>query len=490
MPQRSSKSSKTSKVGETKLAKAVVKKTSSRSGSSKKLTKGVAVTKKTSVVKPTKKRSRAEDLILLQTLRGMRDLLPGEQAYWEQVRHVVSREAREYGFSRLDLPVAEYANLFVRGIGEDTEIVRDQLYSFDSPSGERVVLRPDLTLGVARSYIQHGMNVLSRPVKLFSIGPVFRHERPKEGCYRELWQSNFEIIGEEDAVLDAQVIQLADSIVNRLGIRHLQFQINSVGSYQSQKAYRTLLGSYLQSKRHKLPQEFRDLIDTNPFAILDSSEDKCMQVAASAPQAIDHLDPESRAHFKEVLEYLDELGISYVINPHLVRGLGYYTRTVFEIWSTQDGGSTYAIGGGGRYDELIGRLGCEPTPAIGFALGLDRLVLEMKRVKARVYSEPKPRVFLAQIGVLAKRKSLKMFSDLERNGVLVAESFGRGNLKTQMRMAERRGVDVTLVLGQKEALDGTVIVKDMVSGSQETVLAEKAVNVVKKILKNTVGVKK
>jgi histidyl-tRNA synthetase len=217
--------------------------------------------------------------------------------------------------------------------------------------------------------------------------------------------------------------------------------------------------------------------------ILDCKEDKCIQITAHAPQALDYLDAESREHFKKFLEYLDELELPYSINTRLVRGLDYYTRTVFEIRSTDKEGRNYSLGGGGRYDRLMENLGGEATPAIGFALGLDRIVLEMKRTQVKPYLPPTPKVFLAQLGEMAKKKSLRVFADLEKNGVLTAESFGRGSLKSQMRVAHRLGAEVTVIIGQKEALDETAIVKDMVSGTQETVRQEKLTDAVKKILK-------
>jgi histidyl-tRNA synthetase len=433
-------------------------------------------------------KKKPEEEILMQSPRGMRDLLPGEQPYWNQVRRVISRMALEYGFGRIDIPAVEYANLFVRSIGEGTDIIDKEMYIFTTKGGDRVALRPEMTAGIGRAYIQHGMNVLSKPVKLFSTGPVYRYDRPQEGRYREHFQANFDVFGEQDPILDAQLIQLAYRVLTSLGIKNIQFQINSIGCPKCRKDYQELLVAYFESKKQKLCQNCKKRLETNPLRILDCKEDKCMQVSAMAPQSIDHLCTECRDHFKKVLEYLDELDLPYIINPNLVRGLSYYTKTVFEIWSSDAEGKKYSLGGGGRYDYLIEELGGEHVPAIGFALGMDRLVAEMKRVHAKAYIEPKPRVFLAQLGDLAKKKSLNIFAELQRNNILTAESFGRGSLKSQLRLADRLGVEITLIIGQKEALDETVIIKDMVSGTQETVLKDKFINSVKKILKNNVVV--
>ncbi len=447
-----------------------------------------------SAVKPEKKSVAkaapaplvSENELLMQSLRGMRDILPDEQPYWERVRRSLSTAAQDYGFQRIDTPTVEYLHLFVRSIKEGTDIIDKEIYSFQTRGGDRVALRPEFTAGIGRAYIQHGMSVLPKPIRLFSMGPVFRYDRPQEGRYRELWQGDFEVFGEADPILDAQVMQVAYRVVRELGLKDVEFQVNSIGTPESRKRYEKALVRFLESQKHKLCQVCRERLTTNPMRILDCKEDKCVQLTSQVPQALDFLDDESRAHFKSLLEYLDELELPYSINPRLVRGLDYYTRTVFEIWSTDREGKKYALGGGGRYDNLIQELGGEPTPAIGFGLGLDRVVLEMKRTQVRPYEFPKPRVFLAQLGDLAKKKSLRLFSELEKHGILTTESFGRGSLKAQMRVAGRLGVEVTIILGQKEALDGTAIVKDMVSGTQETVTQERLVDAVKKILKTNV----
>jgi len=441
---------------------------------------------KTKVLKTVKKiksdKSKSNPLVL-QTLRGMKDILPSDQPYWDQVRRVTERLSRDYGFFRMDTPIVEYANLFTRTIGEGTDIVEKEMYAFTTRGGDKVALRPELTAGNCRSYIQNGMSVFPKPVKIFSTGPVYRYDRPQEGRYREHYQANFDAYGEIDPILDAQVIQVAHRLIQNLGIKSVQIQVNSIGCPVCRKDYRNLLVNYLESKKTKLCQDCKRRSATNPLRVLDCKEDKCAQVSALAPQSINHLCDECRTHFKVLLEYLDELDLPYIINPRLVRGLDYYTKTVFEIWSGVEDGKKHSLGGGGRYDGLIKSMGGEDTPAIGFAVGIERLILEMKRVQAKPYKAPRPRVFMAQLGNLAKRKSLRLFSELERNGILTAESFGRGSLKSQLKVANKLGVDLTLILGQKETLDGTVIVKNMATGVQETVSADKLVDLIKKKLK-------
>ncbi|MFA7209814.1 MAG: histidine--tRNA ligase [Parcubacteria group bacterium] len=445
--------------------------------------KEIVKNSKKMAVKKTAIAKKEVEPIVAQPPRGMKDILPVDQPYWDQVRRVTERLSREYGFSRIDTPLAEFSNLFNRSIGEGTDIIEKELYSFVTKGGDKIALRPEMTAGIARAFIQHGMNVLSKPVKLFSTGPVYRYDRPQEGRYREFYQVNYDAFGEQDPILDAQMIQVAARVVQNLGIKAIQIQVNSIGCPVCRKEYKDLLVSYLESKANKLCIDCKRRLDANPLRVLDCKEDKCSQVAAAAPQSVDHLCEECRVHFKSLLEYLDELDLPYTINPRLVRGLDYYTKTVFEIWSGSEEGRKSALGGGGRYDNLVKMLGGEATPAIGFGLGVERLIIEMKRVQAKPYKAPKPKVFLAQLGDLAKKKSLRLFSELEKNGILVAESFGRGSLKSQLRVANRLGVEMTLILGQKEALDKTVIIKNMTTGEQETVSMDKLVDLVKKKLK-------
>jgi histidyl-tRNA synthetase len=459
--------------------KKVLKKTMNSKGGDAK-----TVVKKSLAAKKVVTANVSQEEMLLQALRGMRDILPDEQPYWERVRKVLAHAAQEYGFQRIDTPLVEFTHLFTRSIGTETDIVEKEMYTFTTRGGDKVSLRPEFTAGIARAYIQHGMGILPKPVKLFSIGPVYRYDRPQEGRYREFWQGNFDMFGESDPILDAQTIQLAYRVVQQLGLKDIEFQVNSIGVPESRRAYKKALVRYLEAQKNKLCQNCRDRFVTNPMRVLDCKEDKCMQLSAYAPQSLDYLDEESRGHFKRLLEYLDELELPYTINTQLVRGLDYYTRTVFEIWSSDKEGKKYSLGGGGRYDGLVQSLGGEATPAIGFALGLDRIMLEMKRTQVKPYNEPKSRVFLAQLGDMAKKKGLKLFSELEKNGILTAESFGRGSLRSQLRVANRLGVEVTIIIGQKEALDDTAIVKDMLSGTQETVTRERLFDAVKKVLKN------
>jgi len=431
------------------------------------------------LIEKKKRRSKKQ----FQTVRGMRDILPKEQPYWQKVRKVAEKVAQDYGYQRIDTPIVEFKEVFEKGTGTGTDIVEKEMFMFKTKGGDTVCLRPEGTPSIARAYIQHGMKNLPKPIKLFYIGPMYRYERPQEGRYRELFQFGFEVFGEKDPILDAQLIQIANRILKSIGIKNFSFQLNSIGCEECRPNYRKLLISYLNNRRRSLCMDCKKRLKKNPLRVLDCKEEKCQQVISQAPQMIDHLCPDCKKHFTFLLECLDELEIHFSINPHLVRGLDYYTKTVFEIWPDGKEERQVALGGGGRYDRLVETLGGNSTPAVGFACGMDRIVAEMKKKEVKISSSSQPKIFLVQLGDLAKKKSLKIFEQLETSGVSVAESFGKGNLRSQLRQANQMKVDFVLIIGQREALDETIILKDMNSGSQEVITFSKVVNELKKRIK-------
>lgn len=442
-----------------------------------------------------KKSGNSKKKLKFQTLRGMRDILPEEQSYWKKIKKTVDKIAFDYNYGRIDTPIVEDVNLFERTIGKDTDIVEKEMYKFETQSGKKVCLRPEGTPGVVRAYIENGMKTKPSPIKLYYIGPMFRYDRPQKGRYREFFQFGFEAIGEQDPILDAQMIQTALRIFNLIGIKSnkLELQVNSIGCRECRPNYNKLLVSYLKNRKQSLCINCKNRLKTNPLRVLDCKEEKCTQVVAQAPQSVDHLCKDCKSHFTFLLECLDEMKITYTINSHLVRGLDYYTKTVFEIWAKDDEEGRTALGGGGRYDYLVEKLGGKKTPAVGFAVGVDRAVAEMKKQGIKGSKKSRPKVFLAQLGDLAKMKSLSIFQGLEKAGITVAESFGRGNLKAQLKKANQLEAELVLIMGQREALDETVIVKDMIGGSQEVVTLNKVVNEVKKKLdkiKKEVRIKK
>jgi len=419
-----------------------------------------------------------------QAPKGMNDVLPGVSKYWEKFLKTSKEMAAYYGFETIGTPILESAELFKKGIGGATDIVEHEMYTLKTNGGDFLALRPELTAGAVRAYIENGFFSQPQPVKFFHWGPVFRHESPQAGRYRQFHQADFDVIGEGDAVVDVQVIQLIYAILCEIGLKNLTIRINSIGDKSCWNRYRDEIKMYYRSKVNRLCRNCKKRFKENPLRLLDCKEVECVALKDSAPNSIDYLDKACHDHFKLILEFLDELGLPYILDSYLVRGLDYYTRTVFEIVPEEATGSQIAIASGGRYDYLVGNLGGKPTPAMGGSIGIERVVNEMRRQEVKVASlKPKARVFLAQLGDLAKKKSLKLFTEFRKNNIHVSESFGRDSIKAQLRIADRLGTDLALIMGQKEALDNTLILREMQSGVQETIPLEKIIDEVKKRLK-------
>ncbi len=449
-----------------------------------------------------------------QSPRGTHDILPEDQLLWEKVRNSIYSVSTFYGFSRIDTPHFEDTDLFCVGTGKTTDIVSKQMYSFKTRGGDQLTLRPEGTPPVARAYIEHGMASWPQPVKLYYAGSFFRHESPQRGRYRELHQWGLELIGEDSAVADAEVIQGFYAFLKDWDITDVLIEINSVGCPACRPAYRSQLIQYYRSKIRGLCRDCKDRFKENPFRLLDCTQEKCMIVKKSAPQILDRLCEACRGHFKSILEFLEEAEIPYVLNPHLVRGLDYYTRTVFEFFvddtakkieptgeavktegpqdnadpaeakdEPYEAAKKLAVVGGGRYDGLIELIGGRPTPAVGGAMGLERLVGLIKARKTMVPSSPKPEVFLVQLGDLAKRKSFRIMEELRRAGITVAESLGRDSIRSQLKMADRMGAQYSLIFGQKEALDGMVILREMAGGIQESIPQSKFIDTLRRKLR-------
>jgi len=327
------------------------------------------------------------------------------------------------------------------------------------------------------------MASLPQPIKLFYYGPMFRYEQPQAGRWRQLYQFGLEVFGDSGAVLDAQIIQFCFHLFRLVGLKKINIHINSLGCPQCRPSYRKALLDYYRHRKDKVCPDCKRRIKENPLRLLDCKEEKCQPIKAQAPAMVDHLCDECRKHFKEVLEFLDELEIPYFLNSSLVRGLDYYTKTIFEIFWDGEDAPQIALGGGGRYDNLVKELGGRPTPAVGVGLGLDRIVDLMKKEQVKISIGPNFKVFLVQLGAMGKKKSLKLFEKLHQAGILAAESMSRDSIKAQMKLADKYGVKFALILGQQEALDNTVIIRDMQSGVQETVPQEKVVDELKKRFK-------
>ncbi len=421
-----------------------------------------------------------------QTLTGMHDILPEEQFYFRKILDVAEKIANFYNFQKIDTPIVEQADLFSKGTGLLTDIVEKQMYVFRTRGGDIVALRPEGTPAIARAYIEHGMFNLPQPVKLWYHGPFFRYEHPQGGRLRQFNQFGFEVLGEASPSADAQIIHIFWTILQELKLKDIVCEINSIGDNQCRPYYKKILTSYYKPRVQSLCIDCRRRLKENVLRILDCKEEKCQRVNARAPQIVDHLCEECHNHFKEVLEFLDATNLPYKLNPILVRGLDYYTKTVFEIYEGQindERPRQSALVGGGRFDSLIKVLGGKATPACGGGAGIERIVNALKQKGVKLNREAGPKVFIAQLGFLAKRKSLKLLDDFRRAKIDVAESLGKDSLKTQLGRADKLGVEYTLIFGQKEALEKTIILREMRTSKQEIIKLEKIVDTVKRRLK-------
>jgi histidyl-tRNA synthetase len=404
----------------------------------------------------------------------MEDVLPDDHKYWDVVADTVQRVCTGFNMKPISTPIVEEAMLFTKSIGEGTDIVEKEMFFLKERGGAaRLALRPEFTAGAVRAFLEHGMASWPQPVRLWYLGPVFRHDRPQAGRYRQFSQFGVEVIGEKHAVVDAQVIHLVYEIYKSLQLDAFRIEINSLGCRDPscRPAYLSVLKAHAQEHVRKLCADCRRRAKTNPLRILDCQEEKCQLVANTAPKLLDRLCEACKAHYAQVLQYLQAFAIPLRENPRLVRGLDYYTRTVFEMISTlpsSEGLGGLAIGSGGRYDGLVELLGGPSTPAIGFSGGVERTILQMRAEGVEVNVTDAPDLFLVHLGALGQRKCLTLFDDLRRAGFRVAEAFHKEGIKAQLRVADRLRVPWVLILGQKEALDNTILLRNMDSGMQET----------------------
>jgi histidyl-tRNA synthetase len=406
--------------------------------------------------------------MLYQAPRGTSDILPQEQAYWRHIEQMVAHTAQLYGYQRIDAPAFEDTKLFARSVGEDTDIVTKEMYTFEDRGGSSLTLKPEGTASVCRAYLEHGMKNLPQPVKLYYIASIFRYERPQAGRYRQHYQFGYEAIGDDDPALDGEVIDMAWQFLASVGLSRLSLMINSIGCKKCRPNYVDDLKSYYKNHAQELCPDCKSRLERNPLRLLDCKNEACLKIAASAPKSADHLCPECAGHFQQLKRYLELLGLPFVVNNQLVRGLDYYTRTVFEI-QPQGGGAQSTLAGGGRYDDLIEELGGKPTPALGFAAGIERIILNLKKQKVDVPPLPRPPVFIAYIGEAAKAEAAKLAADLRRKDIGVIAALGDKSLKAQLRQANNLGVSYAVIIGEEEVKGGTVIVRDMASAEQKTI---------------------
>ncbi len=416
--------------------------------------------------------------------KGMRDLINEEyysfQGFFEKAQEV----AVYYGFKPLETPMLEQEDIFTTGIGEDTDIVEKEMYTLKTKGGDHLALRPEHTAPMMRAYIEHGMQTLPQPVMLYQYGPSFRHDKPQRGRYRQFWQFDCDALGSDKSIMDALVIKTCMSILEEAGAENLSIDINSIGDKECRNSYIKELASYYKKNINSLPSADRERLKTNPLRILDSKEEKTKEINENAPDSVSFLCPSCKKHFKEVLEYLEEINIPYNINKNLVRGLSYYTRTVFEIIEQENGedGAPIALAGGGRYDYLARQIGSKKdVPSVGFSMGVDRIVASpwYKKLSPRILKKPK--MYFIQLGGEAKLKSLNVIEILRKAHIPIAQSLSKDSLSSQLAIAEKLAIPYTLIFGVKEALDNSVIVRDMSNRSQDTVKLNKLLEYLKEL---------
>ena len=418
---------------------------------------------------------------LIQSPKGMHDILPQDQPLWEKVRKIAREIADFYNFVRLDTPILERAEVFERAVGEATDIVEKQMFFLQAKSKERLVLRPERTGALARAYIEHGLSQLGSPFRVYADGSMFRYEQPQAGRFREFHQIDFDIISnEDDPIYDAQVILVFCRLLGALKIKNPTVVINTIGCKNCRPPYRKELQNYYKNFKTSLCSDCLRRLEINPLRLLDCKQEKCAELKKDAPIIIDHLCASCHNHFKAVLEYLEELSLPYNLDHHLVRGLDYYTKTVFEVIAQ---GVDFSLGGGGRYDYLIEMLGGRSSPAVGWAAGIERIIEGLKSENINLGIKSKPKVFLIHIGDLAKKKSLLLIEELRKAGIPVTESLAKESLKAQLRVADKIGSPLALIFGQKEAFEESVIMRDLKSGLQETVPLKKLAETIKKKLR-------
>jgi len=418
----------------------------------------------------------------LQPVRGMNDVLPDDSAAWQLLERVARETFAEYGYREIRLPLLERTELFKRSIGEMTDIVEKEMYTFEDRGGDSLTLRPEATAGIVRACITNGL-LHNQRQKVWCMGPMFRYERPQKGRYRQFHQIDVEALGYAGPDVDAELIMMSARLWRRLGLSGLVLNVNSLGTPESRKGYRAELVDYFRRHEAGLDEDSRRRLDGNPLRILDSKNPDMREIVAGAPLLIDYLDAESAAHFSALRAQLDGAGIAYVVNPRLVRGLDYYSRTVFE-WVTTDLGAQDAVCSGGRYDGLVAQLGGTPAPAIGWALGEERIV-ELMRLQGRAGSGAAPHVYLALAGQAAEAAGLQLAESLRDAvpGLRIEANCGGGSFKSQLKRADRSGASHAVILGDDEVARQVATVKPLreEAGQRQVPLAELAADLARVI---------
>ncbi len=404
------------------------------------------------------------------TIKGFRDILPEEASYWQEIEQKARDVFRTFGFGEIRTPILEYTELFARSIGSDTDIVSKEMYTLTDSKGRGLTLRPEATASVARALIQNRLYQQGGVQKLFCIGPMFRHERPQKGRFRQFHQINAELFGDEGPKSDAEIVYLAVSLLDKFGLRNLTLHLNSIGCPACRPEFRKELKAYLADKAESLCSDCQRRSETNPLRVFDCKVEGCKAIVQDAPVIVDFLCKDCEDHFSELKEYIVDVGMEIVLDPRLVRGLDYYTRTTFEI-QTEHLGAQNAVVGGGRYDGLVRQLGGPDVPGIGFAIGMERV---MALVLGHGKQEPaRPDLFVAALGKKAEMIAFRWVQELREKGLWIEQEYASKSLKAQMKRADRLGCKKVLIVGEREIDTGSAIIRDMETKEQtEIPLAE------------------
>lgn len=435
-------------------------------------------------MKAMEKEKAKEKKTAFQAPRGMHDVMPADEPYWEKIEGAAKWLARAHSFGRIEPPVLEFAALYNKTSGEESDVVQKEMYVLKTKGGDTLALRPEYTPGICRAYLEHSMSRMGQPQKLFYFGPVFRHDRPQLGRYRQFTQIGFEIVGGvNDPIYDAEIISICWELLAELKIKSPSLKINSIGCRVCRPIYKKQLQAYYKNHEKELCGDCAQRVKENPLKLFDCKQPQCQPFKEKAPNFLDKLCSMCMAHFKEVLEYLEEIGIPYEVDHHLVRGLDYYNRTVFEIFADGKEAEIGSLCGGGRYDYLMEMIGGHLTPALGAAPGVERMIAVMKARGIVPNGRPPKKVFVTHAGDMAKKKAFLLLRDLRKAGIPVSESLAKESLNAQLRAADKEGIGLAVILGQKEIYEKSIIIRDLKTGLQESVLLEKLVEEIKKRLK-------
>ncbi len=406
---------------------------------------------------------------MIQKIKGTMDILPDKTPLFRYIEGIMREEAQKYGFGEIRTPTFENTELFVRGVGNTTDVVQKEMYTFnDRDENRSISLRPEGTAGVARALIENGKCSDAMPLKYYYIISCFRHEAPQAGRSREFFQFGTEMFGSESPAADATVIALGASVLRRLGLTNVKLHLNSIGCKECRPAYREALVSYFGEHKDEICDTCKKRLDTNPLRLLDCKNKECAELAKDAPRTVDHLCPECAAHFESLKKLLDSMGIEYVVDSSIVRGLDYYTRSVFEFVAEGIGAQS-TVCGGGRYDGLVEELGGPALSGIGFGMGITRVILAMEQLGLDDISAPAPRLYIASLGEEAMGKAIAIVERLRRSGVYAeCDTVGR-SLKAQMKYANKLGADYTLIIGDSEVESGKAQLRDMKNSTQSEV---------------------